>query len=388
MPDHRHTPDVPCKLTDLGTPCLLLDEMRMTRNIERLKDRLHRLGVTLNPHLKTAKSIEIARRLMETRNGPCTVSTLEEAEQFAAAGVRNITYAVGIAPGKIARVLALRRTGIDLSLVVDSVEQARAVSAASRAAQMSIPVLVEIDSDGHRSGIKPGDRASLLEVARTLYDGGAEFRGVLTHAGESYNQVGASALAAVAEQERASAATAASLLREAGFPCPVVSVGSTPTAHFARDLTGITEMRAGVFVFFDLVMAGIEVCTLDDIALSVLATVIGHQHDRGWILIDAGWMALSRDRGTAKQRVDQGYGVVCDLQGQPFADLIVVDANQEHGIVAIRPGSSAVLPDLPLGSLVRILPNHACSTGAQHDRYQVLDDDLRVKGVWNRFRGW
>lgn len=388
MPDHRHTPDVPCKLTDLGTPCLLLDEMRMTRNIERLKDRLHRLGVTLNPHLKTAKSIEIARRLMETRNGRCTVSTLEEAEQFAAAGVRNITYAVGIAPGKIARVLALRRTGIGLSLVVDSVEQARAVSAASRAAQISIPVLIEIDSDGHRSGIKPGDRASLLEVARTLYDGGAELRGVLTHAGESYNHVGASALAAVAEQERASAATAASLLREAGFPCPVVSVGSTPTAHFARDLTGITEMRAGVFVFFDLVMAGIEVCTLDDIALSVLATVIGHQHDRGWILIDAGWMALSRDRGTAKQRVDQGYGVVCDLQGGPFADLIVVDANQEHGIVAIRPGSSAVLPELPLGSLVRILPNHACSTAAQHDRYQVLDDDLRVKGVWNRFRGW
>src|SRR3546814_5431242 len=123
------------------------------------------------------------------------------------------------------------------------------------------------------------------------------------------------------------------MLRDAGLPCPVVSVGSSPTAHFARNLDGVTEVRAGVYVFFDLVMAGIGVCTLDDIALSVLTTVIGHQHDKGWIIVDAGWMALSRDRGTQSQRVDQGYGVVCDEAGSPLPGLLVTGANQEHGIV-------------------------------------------------------
>src|SRR5690606_16930690 len=114
---------------------------------------------------------------------------------------------------------------------------------------------------------------------------------------------------------------------------------STPTAHFAENLEGVTEVRAGVYAFFDLVMAGLGVCTLNDIALSVLATVIGHQHDRGWIMVDAGWMAMSRDRGTASQQIDQGYGVVCDLQGKPFGDLIMTQANQEHGILALRPGA-------------------------------------------------
>jgi D-serine deaminase-like pyridoxal phosphate-dependent protein len=169
----------------------------------------------------------------------------------------------------------------------------------------------------------------------------------------------------------------------------MISVGSTPTAHHATDLSGVTEVRAGVFVFFDLVMAGIGICSVDDIALSVLATVIGHQRDKGWILVDAGWMAMSRDRGTAKQDVDQGYGLVCDRDGRPYGDLILVDANQEHGIIALRPGASGALPDLAVGDRVRILPNHACATGAQHDRYHVVRDGSdMVEAVWPRFGGW
>src|SRR4030095_281329 len=174
-----------------------------------------------------------------------------------------------------------------------------------------------------------------------------------------------------------------------GHPGPVVSVGSTPTAHFARDLADVTEVRAGVFVFFDLVMAGIGVCQVDDIALSVLATVIGHQRDKGWILVDAGWMALSQARGTRKQAVDQGYGLVCDPAGVPYPDLIVADANQEHGIITVRPGSGGKLPDLGIGDRVRILPNHACATGAQHRAYHVVRGDSdEVEAEWPRFGGW
>lgn len=377
------------QLQDLQTPCLVLDETRMSRNIERLKGRLQRLGVRLNPHLKTAKCVEVARRMMESPQGPCTVSTLQEAEQFAAAGVSNVLYAVGIAPNKLARALALRARGIDLAIVLDSVAQALAVIEATQAAKTSVPVFIEIDTDGHRSGVKPDDAQLLTQIARTVQDGGSQIRGVLTHAGDSYNRRGEDSLIAIAEQERAGAVEAASILRAGGWACPVVSVGSSPTAHFARDLSGVTEVRAGVFVFFDLVMAGIGVCAVDDIALSVLASVIGHQRERGWILIDAGWMAMSRDRGTAKQQVDQGYGLVCDVSGRPYADLIVVDANQEHGIIGVRPSSGAALPDLPIGTLVRILPNHACATGAQHERYQVVrGESPRVHATWNRFRGW
>ena len=372
-------------LLDLQTPALVLDEAVMLANIERLRARLARLGVPLRPHIKTAKSIEVARRLLAGGCGPATVSTLKEAEVLFAAGVTDILYAVGIAPGKVARVQGLRSAGCDLAVILDSAPQARAVIEAC--ASGAIPALIEIDSDGHRSGLRPEDPA-VVELARALVEGGAELRGVMTHAGGSYEAVGAAALGSFAEQERAAAVTAADRLRAAGLPCPLVSVGSTPTAHFAKDLRGVTEVRAGVYVFFDLVMAGIGVCGLADIAVSVLTTVIGHQADRGWTIVDAGWMALSRDRGTASQAVEQGYGVVCDVEGRPIPELIVAAANQEHGVITLRPGTSAAAPEIPVGTRLRILPNHACATAAQFDDYAVVPAGGGALETWPRFRGW
>jgi D-serine deaminase-like pyridoxal phosphate-dependent protein len=375
-------------LADLATPCLVLDAERMERNVARLRARLDGLGAGLRPHLKTCKSVEVARRVMASPAGPATVSTLLEAEQFAAAGVRDIVYAVGIATAKLPQVLALRARGVDLAVVLDTVEQAHAVARASRQAGTRIPALIEIDCDGHRSGVQPTDQRLLLDIGHVL-DDGAELRGVITHAGASYGARGADALRECAEVERRSVVDAARCLREAGLPCPVVSVGSTPTAHHATDLSGVTEVRAGVFVFFDLVMAGIGVCQVDDIALSVLATVIGHQREKGWILVDAGWMAMSQDRGTRRQAVDQGYGLVCNEAGVPYPDLIMADANQEHGIITLRPLSNGTLPVLAIGDRVRILPNHACATGAQHRAYHVVRGaSAKVEAEWPRFGGW
>lgn len=326
----RLTPALPMgaatTLELLETPCLVLDAQRMERNIARLSGRLDPVGGMFRPHLKTAKSIEVARRVMVSDAGPATVSTLREAELFGAAGVTDITYAVGISPAKITRVIELRRAGIDLAVVLDTVEQAEAVARASLASDSTIPALIEIDCDGHRSGVGAHDAETLLAIGRTLRRG-AELRGVLTHAGGSYNARGAEALTKCAEEETRAVVDAVDILRTAGHACPVVSVGSSPTAHFAAGLDGVTEVRAGVFLFFDFVMAGLGVCRVEDIALSVLATVIGRQREKGWILIDAGWMAMSRGRGTAKQLVDQGYGLVCDLAGDPYDDLIVADAN-------------------------------------------------------------
>jgi D-serine deaminase-like pyridoxal phosphate-dependent protein len=382
-------PELPqSRIGTLETPCLIIDALRMDRNIARLRDRLAPMGVPLRPHLKTAKSIEVAVRAMASPQGPATVSTLKEAEFFASAGVRDIIYAVGITPCKLKKVIELRQSGVDLAVILDTVEQAEAVALASRTDGLAIPALIEIDCDGHRSGVPPQDSERLLSIGRAIVQGG-ELRGVLTHAGGSYAARGATALWEAAETERRSVVDAANILRDAGLPCPVVSVGSTPTAHYATDLSGVTEVRAGVFVFFDLVMAGIGICEIDDIAMSVLATVIGHQREKGWILIDAGWMAMSQDRGTSKQDINQGYGVACDSAGVPFQDLILADANQEHGILKVRPGSNAVLPELAIGDRVRILPNHACATGAQHRSYHIVHgtSDI-VTNEWVRFTGW
>ena len=377
------------QLTDLETPALLLDRGRMLANIARLRSVLAPHGVDLRPHLKTAKSAEVARLMTEGCSGAVTVSTLKEADQFFAAGYNDILYAVGMSPNKRPHAARLREAGADLILIVDSSAAAEAISRYGAEHGHRFPVLIEIDSDKHRAGVDPADTAEIVAIGRALHEGaGTELRGVMTHGGGSYSAFDEEALAAHAELERSGAVQAAETLRGAGLPCPIVSVGSTPTALYARSLDGVTEVRAGVYVFQDLVMSGLGVCSDEDIAIGVLASVIGHQREKNWRLVDAGWMALSRDRGTAEHTLDQGYGLVCDSSGEPLPGLIVKSANQEHGIVADRDGGPIDLARFPIGSLLRILPNHACATAAQHDRYHVVDGGGTVEEVWPRFGGW
>ncbi len=375
-------------LGQIETPALLLDEAQMERNIARMRECVRRLGVAFRPHVKTNKSIDVTRRIMDGPDAAITVSTLREADYFAGHGIKDILYAVCIAPNKLDHVAALQARGVQLSIILDSMETAQMLADRARTHGQQFDVLVEIDSDGHRSGVKP-DAKVLLDIGRNLAQAGIGVKGVMTHAGSSYDCPSAEAIRAMAQQERDGAVHAAQRLREAGIACPVVSVGSTPTAMFAQDLQGVTELRAGVYVFFDLVMAGLGVCRLDEIALSVLGTVIGHRPEKGWTLLDAGWMAMSRDRGTAGQAVDQGYGLVCDIDGKPLDDLVLVGANQEHGIVAHRSGRIEGALHLPVGTQLRILPNHACSTAAQYPSYQVLGKQPgEVAATWPRFNGW
>jgi D-serine deaminase-like pyridoxal phosphate-dependent protein len=377
-------------LETLETPCLVLDADRLEQNVARMRAKIGALGVVLRPHVKTAKNIEVTRLALggDTDAGKITVSTLKEADFFFSFGIRDILYAVGITPNKLDHALRLRRAGADLTLILDNVEAARFVTQKGTIAGERFPVLLEIDSDGHRSGIQP-DHPRLLEIAQIVHEGnGTRLRGVMTHAGSSYGGGNAKAIQTIAEQERMAVVHSAERLAAAGLPCPIVSVGSTPTAASAETLTGATEVRAGVFVFFDLVMAGLGVCSIDDIAISVLTTVLGHQPEKGWIITDAGWMALSRDRGTARQKVDQGYGKVCDIDGNPIENLNVLDTNQEHGIIGDRSDHSPDLSKFPVGTMLRILPNHACATAAQHSCYHVVRKGLVVEAIWERFNGW
>jgi D-serine deaminase-like pyridoxal phosphate-dependent protein len=380
--DDLRTPDTPFAVVDLA---------RVRRNIDRLRQRLDALGVTQRPHVKTAKCPEITRLITDGNPGPVTVSTLAEAEAYADDGYTDILYGVGIDPQKLPRVVELLRRGVTVSILLDSIEQAQAVNAVAIDTGIPIPTFIEVDCDGHRGGVML-DGPQLLAIGRTLAET-QSLTGVLVHAGESYFSPTHDGQRSAANHERDVAVAAAKQLRVAGLHLEHVSVGATPTAHAAEDLTGVTEVRAGNYVFFDLVMAGIGVCSLDDLALSVVVTVIGHRHEHGRILTDGGWMAMSRDRGTADQAVDQGYGLVATLSGQPIPQLLMTSASQEHGVLATRDGSE--LPDLPIGTRLRILPNHACATGAQHAGYVVIDSETdqldavpRVRHRWQRITGW
>jgi D-serine deaminase-like pyridoxal phosphate-dependent protein len=374
-------------LDTLDTPAALIERTRMQRNIERMQQRMNALGVRFRPHVKTTKCIDVARAQRDAGAQGITVSTLKEAEQFFAHGFTDILYAVGMAPHRLQHAMELRRRGCALVIITDGAESARAIAEFGRANGEVFDVLIEVDTDGHRSGIRPEEDA-LLHVARTLHEGGMRLGGVMTHAGSSYELDTPEALRAMAEQERAGCVHAAQRVRDAGLPCPVVSVGSTPTALMAQSLEGVTEVRAGVYVFFDLVMRNVGVCSESDIALSVLTTVIGHQVEKGWAIVDAGWMAMSRDRGTQKQKRDFGYGQVCAVDGTVLEGYVLSGANQEHGILS-REGTADtdIAARFPIGTRLRVLPNHACATGAQFPEYHALGEDGTLQ-TWGRFHGW
>ncbi|MBP7669970.1 MAG: alanine racemase [Ferrovibrio sp.] len=383
-------------LDDLPTPSLILDLARLERNVRRMRQRAAQLGVGLRPHLKTAKSARVARLAHDGEAGPVTVSTLAEAAYFARAGFTDILYAVGIVPAKLEQAAGVITAGCDLKLITDDVEAAAAVAERGRALGVTFRVLIKIDTGLGRAGIAP-DSDLLRPLAEALNQPGAELAGVLTHAGHSYHAKGEVEIAAIAEAERAGVVRAAERLRGFGYACPIVSVGSTPTALFAEKLDGVTEMRPGNYVFFDLFQAGLGTCAMIDIAVSVLASVTGRHRVRNHLLIDAGGLALSKDVGANEHRPHTGYGLVCLPGGaMPLPGLAVTDVHQEHGLIGpADPGlNQANLPfeRFPVGSRLRVLPNHSCMTAAMYDRYYVVSgqpgDNGAIIAEWDRVNGW
>ena len=190
----------------------------------------------------------------------------------------------------------------------------------------------------------------------------------------------------LAEQERQGIRMASARLAEEGIPCAGVSVGSTPTARFAESFAGVTEVRAGTYMFNDLFQAGLGTCTIQDVALSVLATVVSHSRRGDFYLVDAGMLALSQDTSAGEHWDQVGYGFVLDEGGIRLAGQYVSDVHQEHGFV--RCDGPLDLDRVPIGSHVRIVPNHACSTAAMFDGYHVIDEDLQVVEIWDRTNRW
>lgn len=356
-------------LDDLPTPALVLDLNILKRNIARVAAAVARHpGVALRPHLKTAKCAEVAA-LAAPGFGPITVSTLAEARHFAARGWRDQIYAVGITPQKLDAVAQL---GPGAKVITDDPDTASAIAAHPA----GIQALIEVDVGEHRGGVAPDDEV-LPELARRL---GPALAGVLTHAGHSYAGRSEADMRRIAEAERVGIVRAAERLRVLGHAVPIVSLGSSPTALHAERLDGVTEVRAGVYMFGDLFQAQIGTHALEDIAVTVVTSVIGRR--RGAVLVDAGALALSKDRSTEAAPRDFGFGLALDLDGAPLpGDPVVKRAYQEHGVVE---GNIA----LPVGARLRVAPNHSCLTAAAHERYAVVEGGREVVAFWERANFW
>jgi len=363
------------EFTEMETPALVLDADRVRLNAERMLKHCDGKGVFLRPHLKTAKSVEVAKIATGGRMSGLTVSTLAEAELFANAGFDDILYAVGITPNKFGKVRSiLDGTGKTVVLTLDSIEMAKAVADST----LDNPVLIEIDCGESRGGL-PVDAIALLEIAELL---GEQFHGIMSHAGHSYSTDKISRVKEIAQAEIGAAVGAAERLRRAGIAVEIVSIGSTPTVLHADDFRGITEVRAGIYLFNDLSQYGRKICDLKNIAMTVLATVIGHNRAAGVLTVDAGALAMSKDIGANVHMPEAKFGWLCDVDTLEPTGLAIDVVHQEHGTVKVA--DPTIFEQFPIGSMVRILPGHACLTAAGgYGKYHLTDGR-----VWSRQDGW
>ena len=371
-------------IENLKTPGLILDIDRVRKNAARIGNVAKSNGVRLRPHIKTHKCIEVARLQTEGFNGAITVSTLAEARDFSANGFTDITYAVPIEPGKFEGAIELLRSGLKLNLLTDNAESAQLLDDAAGRAGIKFDVFVKIDCGTHRVGVEP-HRAEAVDIPRQLFDAkNLHFAGILTHAGHSYDVKTVEEIKTVARHERDVMVEHAAKLRCLGIEVPTVSIGSTPTINHIDHLEGIDEVRPGNYIFFDNYQATLGSCSFDDTALTVLAAVVHRDASRRKIVIDAGGIAMSKDRGPDRLDPNCGYGRVLDLDGIETG-LRLDSLSQEHGVMYAA--DDVAFDRFKIGDRLRILANHSCMTAAQHTHYNVLENG-EIVGRWAIHTGW
>ncbi len=370
-------------LNDLTTPCALVDLDRFEANCTRMADHAHDLEVRLRPHVKTHKCVEAARIQTRSHFGGITVSTLAEARGFAEAGFEDITYAVPIAPQKLSEAIEIGSRIDRLAVLVDHIATIQAIEEISATESVEFPVWLKFDCGLHRAGVNPESDRSVALAGRLARSPHIDFRGILTHAGQSYSATGREDAAATARHECSVTRTFVERLAEQKIDVRAVSIGSTPTMTAATNLDGIDEIRPGNYAFFDVFQSAIDSCILSDIAFSVLATIVSVHPEEQRAVIDAGALALSKDPGPTHIDPDCGYGRIVAIEDQhPLPGLRLSSVSQEHGEIK-GPGTAALRP----GTHLRILPNHSCLAAACFSSYQVVRD-TEIVDEWRPFRGW
>ena len=361
-------------MIDVETPALLLYRDVMERNLKHMADRAKRLGVALRPHIKTHKCLELGRRQAAQGAQGVTVSTLFEAEAFARGGFSDLTWAFPLDRTHLPHVKRITDSGATLRVILDDLQTAKALSGTG------LHVWLKVDCGYHRAGVDPSSRYG-LDVARELgAERGVTFDGILSHSGHAYRTRNKDEAAQVAEQERQVMAWFAELLRKDGLPVRGVSVGSTPAMAAVKDLTGVTEARPGNYIFYDRTMVLIGCCEPQDVAVSVLATVVSHQPGASHFVVDAGALSLSKDLGPAHLGLETAFG---EVKGHP--ELTVASVSQEHGLIRAA-APAAIEGKFKVGEQIEIIPNHSCLTEAHFDEYVVIEGG-RMIDCWKIERG-
>src|SRR5215203_1308444 len=369
---------------EIRTPSLLLDVDRVRKNAARIRETAQTNSVRLRPHIKTHKCVEVARIQTEGHDGAITVSTLAEARAFAKHGFNDITYAVPIDEGKFDDAIEILKSGVKLNLLTDDIETSRKLADTSMRAGVTFDVFVKIDCGYHRVGVEPHTNEA-IEIPRLLADAkNLNFAGILTHAGHSYNAHSKDEILDIARIERDSMVELAERLRAQSIEVPTVSVGSTPTMSTIDNLEGIDEIRPGNYILFDAFQATLGSCSVEDPALTVLTAVVHKDNVRRKLVVDAGAIALSKDRGPYEIDADCGYGQVLDLDGTETG-MRVTELSQEHG--QIKAADANAFDRLSVGDRLRILANHSCLTAAQHSHYHVMENG-EIVDRWEIHRGW
>lgn len=355
------------KITDLDTPAVLIDLDKLEQNIQRMAAFAAAQKINLRPHIKTHKIPQIAQRQLQAGAIGITCQKLGEAEVMVANGVDDIliTY-IMVGTQKLNRLAQLKRRA-NICTVVDSEEAMAPLAAAMQQAELQHEVMIEVNTGLNRCGVLPGEPVLAL-VQRLQKYPSLKLRGVFTHEGHAYNFPDLTERERVVMQAAEAMKRTAQLLREHGFVCQVVSVGSTPSAMIIGKAAGVTEVRPGNYVFYDRVQLKLGSCTEEQIAASVLATVVSRPApDRA--IIDAGNKTMCTDNAAD---FNHTIGVVV---GHP--ELTFNYSSEEHGRMTSKSGAI----NLQVGDRVRLLPNHACGMMNMHDEVYAVRGDSVVE-VW------
>lgn len=339
-------------LQDLETPAVVIDLDRLERNLRRTNEIAAQAGVKLRPHIKTHKSVWIAKRQLELGACGITVAKLGEAEVMADAGIRDILVAYPIVGrSKLARLASLMEKA-KIIVSTDSIEAASGLSGLGQSLGVRIPLYLDVNSGLNRCGREPG--AESAELALRIGElPGVDLVGLMTHAGHVYGKPAAEGCREVAHAEAQALLMTQEQLRLRGMKVREISVGSTPTSKFAAELQGITEIRPGAYAFGDGSQLYPGTITEAECAMRVYATVVSTPRP-GTVIIDAGSKTLTTD--ISQHRPGYGY-----LPEHPSA--VIERLSEEHGIVR-----TSVDCPLRIGDVVSIIPNHCCTVTNLHDQ--------------------
>ncbi len=342
---------------EITKPTLLVDQEIVSNNIKKIAEKCVRQHVRLKPHFKTHQSAEVGDMFREFGISGITVSSVSMASYFAEEGWEDITVAFPVNRLEIDAINRLAKKA-KLHLLVEAEESVRFLD---ERLEGGVDIWIEVDTGYHRSGIPDSEKREIAAVARAIVSSTKlRLRGLLTHAGHSYNARGKDELEAVFRDTADRMAAIELALREQGIAKVEISVGDTPTCSIVEDFSGVDEIRCGNFVYYDLMQYFIGSCRLEEIAVALACPVVGIYPRRGEFVLYGGAVHLSKEHcvGTQGQKI---FGYVCTLTEagweMPLPDTYVSSLSQEHGIVKAPPG---VLDNLRRGDLLAVLPVHSC----------------------------